>query len=54
MRIAHVHRDELGVREGVHGGADHLLIKSLWIEGRFSDAVAVCRFRDSAARRWEL
>ena len=35
MRIAHVGRDELGVSEGVHGGAGHLLIKGLWSEDDF-------------------
>ena len=35
MRITHVHRDELSVSEGVHGGAGHILIKGLWSEGDF-------------------
>ena len=53
MRIAHVQRDELSVSEGVHGGAGHLLIKGLWGEGDFRDAVVVCPFCDFAARRWD-
>ncbi|MCZ6678141.1 MAG: cupin domain-containing protein [Candidatus Poribacteria bacterium] len=30
MRIAHVHQHELRESTGVHGGAGHILIKSLW------------------------